>query len=163
VRIPFSQPWRAFPELDRFTDEQCVAYVRLAKRERVGSRAIVTFVAGFVSLVMAVVALILTMQFVEEMMYMTRASPRLDVLIAMAMAVAGAGPSGMFFLIVRDRWLRWALRRHIKSAKCPGCGYLLLGLQVQDGAVVCPECGDRLMLTDLGLTPESLLVPLGGQ
>jgi DNA-directed RNA polymerase subunit RPC12/RpoP len=103
------------------------------------------------------------MQFVEEMMYMTRASPRLDVLIAMAMAVAGAGPSGMFFLIVRDRWLRWALRRHIKSAKCPGCGYLLLGLQVQDGAVVCPECGDRLMLTDLGLTPESLLVPLGGQ
>lgn len=157
MRIPFSRPWRAFPELDGFTDEQCAAYARLAKRERLGSRVLVTFGAGFLSLVLALCGLWVGVWILESLGDMTRGSSASDLLSAVLLAVGAAGPSSLFFLAVRDRWLRWALRKHINKAHCPACGYVLLGLRVEDGAVVCPECGGRLVLADLGLTPESLL------
>lgn len=67
--------------------------------------------------------------------------------------------SGIAALILKDRWLRWAIKRQITSSRCPRCQYVLLGLAVHDGVVTCPECGMSLVLADIGLTPAGLLSP----
>jgi hypothetical protein len=47
--------------------------------------------------------------------------------------------------------LRIAIRRHIAEVRCSRCGYLLIGLPVREGNVVCPECGSQHHLVSEGL------------
>jgi len=148
VRIPLSEPWRAFAELDRFSDEQCRAYVAAVNQERRASRAFsrVCSVAAFLFIVP--IGAIVGDAFAPRVL-----DPRPVAL------VCALFPSLISMLLIRDLWLRGALRKHLLAAHCPACRYILLGLVVHDGAVQCPECGKRIVLSELGLTPESLIAP----
>lgn len=58
--------------------------------------------------------------------------------------------------VVRWRMVTASIRRLINKAVCPYCEFSLMGLQAEYGGVVCPECGERVMLGELGLSPEDL-------
>jgi hypothetical protein len=59
--------------------------------------------------------------------------------------------------IVRWKMVTSSIRRLMNRAACPYCEFSLVGLQVENGGVVCPECGERLLLHELGLSKDDLL------
>ena len=66
-------------------------------------------------------------------------------------------------LLVRDvilrRLLIAAIRVRIDKVRCKQCKYILIGQRERDGAVVCPECGAALLLSELGLVAADLVPP----
>ena len=59
-------------------------------------------------------------------------------------------------LIVRS------IRRITNKASCPFCDFNLRGLPVTDNRLVrCPECGESIILEDLGLTKRDLMIDDG--
>ncbi len=153
MRVPAVKVYRAFPELDRFPDAQCEAYIRSAWKHHALSGGLVSLFAAGVFLIGG------GLLFVAANLFFARAGShsQLSLLISAAFIVLPFLASGLLALLIKDRWLRWAIRDQIKVSRCPSCAYLLLGLTVSDGAITCPECGMRLILKDIGLTPEDLL------
>ena len=156
MRLPLSKLYRAFPELDRFTDEQCRAYVARAQR-----RNLWRTVGGFLA---ALTAMLLTWMCAGTILGVG-AGALIDRLQddATSLWIVTSGFAAVVFLgalcalVVRDLWLRWLVRMELRGARCPGCDYSLLGLRVENDGVVCPECGASLSLTTMGLTPEDLI------
>lgn len=154
MRIPSMNIYRAFPELDKFTNEVCRYYVRLAKRKHLislySTRAISLAVSFFV--------------FVGGMfgwLYMlsglTESVREIWTILMMTMVATSFGAASLVFLLTRDKWLRWALRQHLTRARCGSCDYSLLGLPIVDGVATCPECGTKAELAKLGLTAADLI------
>ncbi len=63
-------------------------------------------------------------------------------------------------LIARDRWLNRCIRKQLSGIKCGACGYSLIGLALiedaPDPAVTCPECGHRVVLSEMGITQADI-------
>lgn len=143
MRIPGSKVYRAFPELDHFSDDQCRKFVRAANRGFWWtSLRIFVWVSGAIS-VLAVAAIGLSfltgawkkwlgdsvVEFVGDL------SPWLAAALLFPLAA----------LVLRD-WLLIRLVRSILRTRgcCSRCSYGLLGLPVDaDLSVTCPECGAR--------------------
>ncbi len=139
MRLVVQQVHRAFPELDRFSDEQCRRFVSAAQRPVVYRLAI-----GAVSLILLLAAILAgaaaggwTMMAVER-----SKSDLLQVVIPLAMA-AGAFPVVAAAFFVRNFVLRRRIAHILRQrGVCAQCRYNLLGLPVDAAlAVVCPECG----------------------
>jgi hypothetical protein len=162
-RIPSVRVYRAFPELDRFSDAQCAAFVSSAIRRSRGSMVIVAIGASIVCVCLAGIAFVL----VGELLSLNSGDGSLarwfarNPGIEQAMLVAslmipvfcGVIPA----LMIRDVWLRSAIRRRLGSTACAGCGYSMLGIRVADGSIQCPECGTVYVLADLGMSPADFL------
>lgn len=138
-----SKVYRAFFELDPFTDEQCAGFVRSTRRS-VLSKVLLTLLpllAGFVA-AGVVVGLIVLVQWLDaQEPYESVLNKWFGLVMALVIAlIAGAG--GLVFLFVRDRLLRRGIRRVLATrGSCASCGYGLTGIPVQpDGTVRCPEC-----------------------
>ncbi len=151
MRVPFSEVYRAFPELDGFSDERCAEFVSRARRRHRMSQAIFLLVA-----VVAAVGTWIAVGILWGLVIRATGVGYHDALLVVILGstiVAGA----LSALLVRDRWLRWAVGEQIDAARCPDCGYALLGLPVIDDALTCPECGHRHWLPELDLTAEQVL------
>jgi hypothetical protein len=160
MRIPFSKVYRAFPELDEFSDAECQGFVQLAQRERA---------AGLLGTAMgAVVASLASGIFVGYIAWLALAAifgvpedrPTGDVLFGVffsVIGISGVTSAALVGLLIRDLWIRWAITRRLRIARCLKCSYSLLGLSVIDGRVQCHECGDSTRLSDRGLTPADIL------
>lgn len=131
--------YRAYPELDRFGDEQCRRFVAAAVgrgrwRYQLLNAAIALACIGFVSIVTVVCT-----GWIDDRERTTSRGviSSLGVLFVI-------GPF-IFALAFRD----WRLRRRIRyilrtRGVCPGCRYTLVGLGVDaSGMVTCPECSRR--------------------
>jgi hypothetical protein len=59
-------------------------------------------------------------------------------------------------LLIRDRWLRWAIGQQIDAARRPARRYSLLGIPTGERVITCPECGVGRDVADLSLSPEQL-------
>ncbi len=134
--------YRAFPEFDRFTDEQCERF--LAAAVQLGWRRVLrwvmTGVAGVVLFVVAVVPSLFARGALEKPL----ASSGLLTFVADLLSVLVPSCVGGFGgVLVRDVLLRQHLRRLINTrGSCSACGYRLLGLPVSEAnTVACPECG----------------------
>jgi len=144
---------RAFPELDAFSDEQCRGFVRLAVREHTAS------MIGIGLLAVALVVGIIAGGFVGIVL-LGRAVlplPRYEMEMFGSALVAPTVVAGLLGFKVRDVWLRRLIHRAIESGRCPACSYSLLGLEVVEGRVLCPECGTRTTLAERRLTPGMLI------
>ncbi len=144
MRIPVGKIYRAFPELDRFTDEQCERFVRAACRQgwRRHVHRLIVGLAVFFSMVLATVAVYAVGNWLDRVLplgldrsgwFWPFAGTSLFVVL-----------SPIFLsLLLRDRLLLRRLRLVIRArGTCPGCRYSLLGITVGDGNIVtCPECG----------------------
>jgi hypothetical protein len=144
MRLIASPAYRAFPELDAFSDAQCREFAARAAGSR--ARRVMRVVARLVASVVAVpvgswgcyvaVAVGAGMRMSQSM-----------VLFA-SILLAGLLAGGAIWLLSGDLSLRLAIRRVMRiRGTCHGCGYVLVGLPV--GAffeVLCPECGERTSL-----------------
>jgi hypothetical protein len=140
MRLIASPAYRAFPELDAFSDAQCREFAARAAGSR--ARRVTRVVARLVASVVAVpvgswacyvaVAVGAGMRMSQSM-----------VLFA-SILLAGLLAGGATWLLSGDLSLRLAIRRVMRiRGTCHGCGYVLVGLPV--GAsfeVLCPECGE---------------------
>ena len=139
MRIIASPIYRAFPELDGFTDEQCRRYVDLA---RGGQRSRVMFEV-------ARVMLSLGCMYVSSSVVLRNWSwSEADWLITLSVAMM-ATVFLLSMLFWRDVLLRLLVRGVLRgSARCPSCDYSAMGLVVSaNHAVTCPECGKSIDIT----------------
>ncbi|MBX3388740.1 MAG: hypothetical protein KF691_04735 [Phycisphaeraceae bacterium] len=160
MRIHWNKVYRAFPELDRFDDRQCVDFIRFASEKFWVSRVFYTIV-GVAFCITLLIALLVGENFLlRSVLFPNRAvqirSNSFDVWHAMAVGVC-VFATLLCGLYIRDRWLRWAVSTQIVAARCLNCQYSLLGLIVENGEVLCPECGHRTDLAAQGLKAEELL------
>jgi len=150
MRIPASDVYRAFPELDRFADDRCREFVACAQANRRLSRVVSSIGALLAAAVVWVVVagvwtpVLATLTFGPD--------PWLVVVVISTTVLSGA----LVGLRIRDRRLRWAIGQQIDAARCPACRYSLLGIPVVEGVITCPECGDGRRAEDLSLSPEQV-------
>ncbi len=138
MRVPGTKIYRAFEELDKFTDEQCQRFLtaalrpwwrRAARWAACGALAVVLFsvlVVGW-----AVIAFSGNWRMGQD-----------GWVTLIGTAVICAVPAFAAALL-RDWFLRRRMSYVINNrSSCNGCGYKLLGLPVpESNVVVCPECG----------------------
>lgn len=72
---------------------------------------------------------------------------------------AGAAIAAAAYCAVSWALLIRTMRRLANRTGCPDCGFSLMGLKVEAGVVVCPECGSRVVLAEHNLLPADLLPP----
>jgi hypothetical protein len=156
VRLPTSKVYRAFPELDRFSDEQCRAFVRRASQDSaLGSCGLTVLGLGLG--VLTAVAWVVLLVLYARLTATPSGAIRLGAvwLVLLVVGVLVLSPLAGFFF--RDVWLRAAIRASLARTNCRECRYSLLGLHATEGVVTCPECGKRIALADYNLTPEHLM------
>lgn len=159
MRLPLSKVYRAFSELDEFSDEQCEGYVRRAKRKRYGSMIATATIAVPSCLIIAVVgwaaAFAIASALIEQYRFWLMRH-YLDDVINVAAGVFPPLVAVVAGLVARDVWLRYAIGKELVRSTCPACEYQLLGLPARDGLVRCPECGNQSRVDLLGLSAEDL-------
>lgn len=156
MRLPVSKIYRAFPELDRFDDDACEVYIERAKARNRLRTSCGGAVAGaiFVLFVGAAIWLMIIL-----LLHLPR-DPRSEF---WNLALIGTEFGVMMLLgcvfsfLARDYFLRRLLRWELQGARCPNCGYSMLGLRAIDGKIVCPECGEVRDFGAMGLTPQDLM------
>jgi hypothetical protein len=157
VRLPVDKIYRAVPELDAFSDEQCEAFVRRARTDHRWSMFAWVFLAVVAGVVCGLVWLVGGAASVAALHRagVARSDSMLFPLVLLVGAAVFPAGTGLW---VRDRSLRRAIARSIAGARCGGCGYSLLGLTPDAGGnVQCPECGLSINLAEYKLTEEHLM------
>ncbi|MBI1189206.1 MAG: hypothetical protein GC200_00780 [Tepidisphaera sp.] len=138
-----SKIYRAFPELDAFSDERCERFVRAARRP-VWFRARVV-AGGFLAFLLASAALGVAAHLAEENAPATFGprSPLWAMLLILFVTLFVYCAAGVAWLWSRDWMLRRRIRRVLRTrGHCHSCGYLLLGATVSaTHEISCPECG----------------------
>jgi hypothetical protein len=166
VRLPWSKIYRAFPELDRFSDRECERFVMRAEQDypesKVGAYAAGLFIAAVAIVVMVLLERVLWSGFAQRYARPIDREDAQDVVVALS-AVFYAVVLCLGVLIARDRWLIRTITRRVHQTSCPGCGYSLLGLMVDNGVIVCPECAAPYFLADHGMTEQDLLTSPGAR
>jgi hypothetical protein len=144
MRLIASPVYRAFPELDSFSDAQCSEFAVRARgswrrRAVVGAARAVASVAA-VPLTVWIVAVALG----SAIGLRNSSASWVLALVLLAGLLAG----GSTWLLSGDLSLRLAIRRVMRiCGTCQGCGYVLVGLPVSPSLeVLCPECGERTSL-----------------
>ena len=140
MRLIASPAYRAFPELDAFSDAQCREFAMRAQ----GSwrrRAVVSSVRAVAS-VAAVPITVWAVAVTVGSAIGLRGASNSSVLALVLLAGLLAG--GALWLLSGDLSLRLAIRRGMRiGGTCHGCGYVLVGLPVSASLeVLCPECGE---------------------
>lgn len=132
MRLIARTVYRAFPELDPFSDDECRIFVRnataVAWRRAMRATVNAAALAGVVAL---------EHRLLRPWISPTYPMERVAVLVLLALVTIGVGA-----LLLRDLLLRLAIRRILgRGAGCPGCDYSLAGLPVSpEHSVTCPEC-----------------------
>jgi hypothetical protein len=153
MRFIASPIYRAFPELDVFTDEQCRDYL-----QRVYGGVLARVAVGLVSLVSGV-GWALAVGWVCVLV--SNANPGRTTIVGVFALAAVTAAFGFGTLISRDVLLRQLVRRVLgEVGLCPSCDYSAMGLLVSvDFAVTCPECGTGI---DLAIYREHCVPGIDG-
>jgi hypothetical protein len=164
-----SEVFRAFPELDRFSDERCRALLSLVYRSNRYNNLVGVAVLGGIILGLAFsisAGVLLQDQGLERVAEAMEDEQSLDWLGLIQLGVFTvilAAPPLLLAFLGRDIAMRFALKRavrgHLSGTVCPECRYQLIGQRVSaSGSLRCPECGRRTTIAELGLAgPEDLL------
>ena len=142
MRLIRNKVYRAFPELDRFSDEQCRRFVVAANSSwvrRIGRWIVV----GGVSLAILCVMLGGVSALGDYLEPSAALRSEMWMLVLGVLLIAGSGVAFVGGLVLRDGILRRRVRQLIeRCGACPACGYSLLGMRVGETfRIICPECG----------------------
>jgi hypothetical protein len=130
---------RAFPELDRFSEDQCRRFIRATGRSwRRVPHALLVFLVGLLSFAAVAAAGAFAWRPAWHGEMFNPSGPAAVVLCALAAAAAALAG-----FLARDKLLRSRVRRVLRfRSNCVACRYTLLGMPVDDRCmVICPECG----------------------
>ncbi len=161
MRIPLGKVYRAFKELDQFDDQQCEWYIRRAKWKHIVSMILVGIVAVGAVLLFIVLALLIEgwlLTSVQNTAFaMSFQSSVMSVVAALAGVLVPVAIGLVIGLMIRDVWLRWAVRKELAQTRCLRCDYQLIGLPVHSGVVRCPECGmDNKLYVQVPAAPQGV-------
>jgi hypothetical protein len=144
MRLPTSKIYRAFGELDRFSDEQCERFLSVAQRPlwKWALRWMVYLLVALVVLVLGMIIVTAVFQVIFPRGRIANDPAWFPMALIATVAISGAPVFSA--LLLRDWMLRKLVRRVIGTrGVCRGCGYRLLGLPVSASCQVrCPECGE---------------------
>ncbi len=162
MRFPWTRLYRAYPELDRFSDDQCEAWVKRAWRWRPWTMFVSILASAFLGMGLSYGLFRVLSRFFYPMAQAASKSFTVQNVILQLASVGGwvllsAAPGLLGALVLRDLMLRRVIRGQLSSTRCMRCDYSLLGLPVREGVVTCSECGEVAGLTDRALAPEDLL------
>lgn len=135
--------WRAFPELDAYSDGVCREFM---VRVQGGRRAKAVFTLVGAAAVLGAGSYI-GITLIGSVARHVSASARSPTVADYAAVVVGAGMASGIVAIVwlrlRDQVLRWRLEYILRgTGRCAGCQQSLVGVRVpRDRVVHCPECG----------------------
>jgi hypothetical protein len=162
MRILTRRIYRAFPELDRYSDERCERFIKAARRGkwRLLAHIIVIGAAFVVSLALTVALFILIASSLERTAGRGQAIDWALVLpILAAIPLMSIPPLAAF--LTRDRLLRRRVRYVLRTrGTCQACHYSLIGLPVDERFITCPECG---MESEVDSSLGELVVDQTGQ
>lgn len=147
MRIPRGRVYRAFPELDRFTDAQGEQFVRAACKRGWRRHYHRFLVVVFLLLAWLIAWLLIglgtyLLDRVAPTLHRSNAAYWTLASLAILLFVAPL----FLLLLVKDWFLLRRLRLVIRArGSCPACQYTLLGAVVNEHDIVtCPECGMEL-------------------
>ena len=147
MRIPRGRVYRAFPELDRFTDAQGEQFVRAACKRGWRRHYHRFLVVVFLLLAWLIAWLLIglgtyLLDRVAPTLHRSNAAYWTLASLALILFVAPL----FLLLLVKDWFLLRRLRLVIRArGSCPACQYTLLGAVVSERDIVtCPECGMEL-------------------
>lgn len=153
MRLISRKIWRAFPELDRYSDEVCENYIRHARRfsnQATGAVLMaVTFIIGILLWAFLVFNTHAIVYYLND--WHSYHYGFLQTLTADVITFTGyIWFPILLTLFARDRWLIRSIRKQLRSSVCAGCGYQLRGLEIHSTEhgkhVICPECGTPTQL-----------------
>lgn len=144
MRIPTRRLHRAFPELDRFTDEQCKIFIRAASKHgwRPRIHAAILLLSVPLTGLLALTASSFARLWIDKNVPGGVDRPAWDWVEYAGYLLACFGAALVAFLL-RDLLFISRVRRVIRGrGSCIGCRYSLLGITIAEGfTVTCPECG----------------------
>lgn len=172
MRLPFTRPDLAFPELDGASEQQRRRLLAKARRSidwRILLRALGPTLALLVWLVLLALGTLSILPALGAKPSAAHAITHPERTPAGVALLIGAGVGAALGVALwRDSLIYRALRAEIVRTRCRKCGHSLLGLPVHssrgvgapdpaDAGVRCAECGRRIRLLDAGLTPRDLI------
>jgi hypothetical protein len=164
VRLPFTKVYRAFPEFDGLSDEECARYVRHVRVHQRWQYQLIPLLTGLALLVVWPVGWVVAARNLPVWQWVPM--PPSDESRILLLGVTSILVPAMTMLLLRDLALWWGVREEVNRARCPKCRQSLLGVPVQEVGVGgdpakrfirCPECGRKYMLLDIGITPRDLI------
>ena len=160
--MTLAKAYRAFPELDRFSDRECQKFMARIVRGKIAAQVLwagVAFVVGLGVWIGAWWAIRLSLQTMN--LSVSKAFDSLPPWGIAAIVIGWFSSGFIAVFLVRDFWLGRELRRVVDVLRCE-CGYSVIGLAVEgverDAAVLCPECGRKTPLVERGWKREQLEV-----
>lgn len=150
MRVIVRQLWRAFPELDPFSDQQCRLFLRSARRTRRHMlRGNGLLASAFV------LSLLMVGGVTFALFYHMRDGEVSWWPQTWRVLVSGGGFAVAAFglLRLRDRTLRRSvLHLFATRGSCEACGHAMSGLPIPEDGLRCPECGHRKALLEVERT-----------
>lgn len=153
---------RDHPELKGYSDEE---FLRLVMEAR-ARRGDAMWVAPLAIIIAATLAGMLAAAVMASIVHTSRtaagqtftfwADPVVRAIFSWAIVVIGP-TNVVIWLVARRELILRSVLRHLVRARCPYCLFNLAGLPVEIGAVTCPECGQRIVLADEGISPDDIL------
>lgn len=158
MRLIVRKVYRAFPELDRFSDAECEGLLGLVARRHRAGRVVMSVALAVVGGIVFVFGCVVTAVVGDALMKsnQTRAFVE-DGRYMVAGIVASVTAAVLFTSVCRTAWLRSQIHQHLSTLECTECEYSLLGLPVEGGTITCPECGQRFDLAARGLTAADVM------
>ncbi|HAI12954.1 MAG TPA: hypothetical protein DCM28_14700 [Phycisphaerales bacterium] len=167
MRIITRKLHRAFAELDHYSDEQCKQYLANLRQNkmRFSLRLILLPVLLTLLYFFAVpFGLGNLIKYLQNHQLIDMGRDAHFYPIFLAGAVFWWIGSGIVFLMSRDLFLGKELSKIVNSqlqiTRCLGCSYSLIGQTPDGDRLVCPECGHRTTLQELGITLDDLIPPM---
>lgn len=151
--------YRAFPELDDYSDEQCRVFLAKchAKVPRLAVGCLLPVLSYAMSLPVFGAIGFLMARLLEGFMTVKN-----EETIAFFLSLFVLAGPVVLALWVRDfilqRQLGRLVREKLELLRCRQCRYLLIGVNAKDGQfVTCPECGHVNDLRTMGISEADLL------
>ncbi|MBI1189406.1 MAG: hypothetical protein GC200_01820 [Tepidisphaera sp.] len=134
--------YRAFPELDAYSDERCQRFVRAANRDWT-HRVLSWFTSAFVAFIALILLVLTAAEFGPAVHDGFRAIGLPEDVFVAALMLFILIPPTLAVFYMRDVFLQIRLENVLRAqATCHDCGYSLIGISVSNaGDVLCPECG----------------------
>jgi hypothetical protein len=168
MRIPVRKIYRAFPEFDSFSDEQCERF--MLRVQLSGSKKALPILVGVLVAMITLIVCCAVSGFIFDMVYAGMERQRARKLeFAMDLSLVLIPPVFAFLLglFARDlllrRHLRLVIEDKLNRIRCLGCKYILIGQVVANQMVRCPECGRVHSLDELGVVEADLIPPQAHQ
>jgi hypothetical protein len=170
MRIITRKLYRAFPELDAFTDDQCRQYLLNIRQSKQQYSLVIIGIPTLLGLVHLFGLPYLLSRFVMRWVYrsfkfsLSQLDDTLFLLVIGTFLIVWLGGSAFWPLYLRDRLLGAelvkVLNNQLRKTRCRTCSYSLIGqTPAPDGSLICPECGSPTTMQTLGITQEDLIPP----